>query len=111
VANNPINSTSEALKGFQIGGTLDAQTGATGSVYERAAYGNYVYGVWMAAAGFPQSVALSIADVVAFKNKLGNPNQYNGRQMATLFPFLPTANVANIAAGWNAQRHGTPCHK
>ena len=110
-ANNPVNSTLDLTKGFKIGGYLDAQPLASGNVYERAAYGNYVFGTYMAAAGFPLSVSLAGADGIAAIHKLSNPNQYSGRQMDNFWGSLPAANVANITAGYNAQRSGTVCHR
>ena len=84
---------------------------ATGSTYEKAAYGNYVFGAYMSAAGFPLSVTLAGANEIAFYHSLSNPSQYSGRQMDSFFWSLPAANVANITAGYNAQRSGTLCHK
>jgi hypothetical protein len=109
-SNNPVTSTLDLTKGFKIGGYLDAQPLASGNVYDRAAYGNYVYGVYMAAAGFPLTVTLAGADGIAATHKMWNPNQYNGRQMDGTWGSLPAANVANITAGYNAQRSGTTCH-
>ena len=42
--NNPVTTTYDFMHGFSIGGYLDAQPMATGSTYEKAAYGNYVSG-------------------------------------------------------------------
>lgn len=84
---------------------------ATGTVYEKAAYGNYVFGDYMSAAGFPLSVALAGANAIANRNSLKNPGQYSGRQMDSDYPALPAANVTNITAGYNAQRNGTLCHQ
>ena len=109
-SNNPVTSTLDLTKGFRIGGYLDAQPLASGNVYERAAYGNYAYGVYMASAGFPLSVTLAGADGIAAIHKLSNPNQYSGRQMDSFWGSIPAANVANISAGYNAQRSGTTCH-
>ena len=51
--NNPFTTTYDFSKGFAIGGYLDAQPMATGTAYERAAYGNYVFGAYMSAGGWP----------------------------------------------------------
>jgi hypothetical protein len=109
-SNNPVTSTLDLTKGFRIGGYLDAQPLASGNVFARAAYGNYAYGVYMASAGFPLSVTLAGADGIAAIHKLSNPNQYSGRQMDSFWGSIPAANVANITAGYNAQRSGTTCH-
>jgi RHS repeat-associated protein len=109
--NNPFTTTYDVLKGFPIGGYLDAQPLATGTVYQKAAYGNYVFGAYMAAAGFPLSVTLSGADAIAAHHRSSNPNQYRGRDMDPNYKSLPQANVMNITAGYNAQQNGTLCHK
>jgi len=109
--NNPFTTTYDFMHGFSIGGYLDAQPMATGSTYQKAAYGNYVFGAYMSAAGFPLSVALAGANEIAFYHSLSNPSQYSGRQMDSFFWSLPAANVANISAGYSAQRSGTLCHK
>jgi len=109
--NNPFTTAYDFAHGFSIGGYLDAQPMATGSTYEKAAYGNYVFGAYMSAAGFPLSVTLAGANEIAFYHSLSNSSQYSGRQMDSFFWSLPAANVANITAGHNAQRSGTLCHK
>lgn len=109
--NNPLTTTYDFYKGFSIGGYLDAQPLASGNAIERAAYGNYVFGAYMSAAGFPLSVTLAGADAIAYKHKLSNPEQYKARAMDPTYGSLPAANVANITAGYNAQRNGTLCHK
>jgi hypothetical protein len=109
--NNPFTTYYDFKNGFAIGGYLDAQPMATGTAFERAAYGNYVFGAYMSAAGFPLSVALAGANAIANHNTLSSPGQYSGRQMDTNYPALPAANVANITAGYNAQQNGTLCHK
>jgi hypothetical protein len=109
--NNPFTTTYDFNKGFSIGGYLDAQPMATGTTYERAAYGNYVFGAYMSAAGFPLTVTLAGADGIAFYHSLSNPGQYSGRAMDPTYSSLPAANVANITAGYNAQRSGTLCHR
>ncbi|MFZ3265601.1 MAG: IPT/TIG domain-containing protein [Terriglobales bacterium] len=109
--NNPFTTTYDFVKGFAIGGYLDAQPMATGNAYEKAAYGNYVFGAYMSGAGFPLSVTLAGANEIAFYHGLSNSAQYSGRQMDSFFWSLPAANVANITAGYNAQRNGTLCRK
>ena len=109
--NNPFTTTYDFSNGFSIGGYLDAQPMATGTVYEKAAYGNYVFGAYMSAAGFPLSVTLAGADGIALYHGLSNPGQYSGRTMDPTYSSLPAANVANITNGYNAQRSGTLCHR
>lgn len=110
-ANNPFTTYQDLSKGFAIGGYLDAQPLASGTVYERAAYGNYVFGAYMASAGFPLGVALEGANGIAFVHSLKNSNQYSNRQMSPNYPSLPSANTANIIAGYDAAKNGTLCHK
>ena len=104
---NPLIFYKDARYGFAIGGYLDAQPMATGTVYERAAYGNYVFGAYMAAAGVNLQDALAVANDVAWWHSRKNPGQYAGRNMDSNFPALPTANVSNITAGYNAEENGT----
>lgn len=66
---NPVTAVRDLSGGFKIGGYLDAQTRAQGNPFERAAYGNYAYGVWMAASGTPLFVALAGANEIAFIHK------------------------------------------
>ena len=108
---NPFRAVSDLVNGFKIGGYLDAQPLASGDPYQRAAYGNYVFGVWMRASGTPLPIALAGANEIAFAHSLSNPNQYRGRQMDSFFWSLPAANVANISKGYNDQKNGTLCHK
>jgi hypothetical protein len=108
---DPVSAVLDLTKGFKIGGYLDAQPMATGDPYQRAAYGNYAFGVWMRASGTPLPLALAGANEVAFAHSLSNPNQYRGRQMDSFFWSLPAANVANIVKGYNDQKNGTLCHK
>jgi hypothetical protein len=84
---------------------------ASGDGFQRAAYGNYVFGVWMRASGTPLSLALLGANEIAFKHKLSNPGQYAGRQMDDSFWSLPAANVMNITNGYKAKKSGTLCHQ
>jgi RHS repeat-associated protein len=90
------------LSGFRRGGALDAQPlGAS------RAYGNYVFGAYLSAAGIPLSVGLGGANGYAAVSNA----QYPGFSMDPNYPAVPQANVANIINGYNAQRNGTLCHK
>lgn len=109
--NNLFTTTFDGFVGFKKGGYLDGQPQATGNAYERAAYGNYVFGAYMSAAGFPLSVALDLANIAAARSKRANPSQYRGRSMDKKYHSLPPANVANITLGYAAQRSGKLCHK
>jgi hypothetical protein len=84
---------------------------ASGDVYQRAAYGNYVFGVWMRASGTPLPIALTGANEIAYIHSISNPRQYRGRQMDSFFWSLPRANVLNMIKGYNDQNNGTLCHK
>jgi hypothetical protein len=64
---DPVSAVLDLTKGFKIGGYLDAQPMATGNPYQRAAYGNYAFGVWMRASGTPLPIALVGANEVAFR--------------------------------------------
>jgi hypothetical protein len=72
---DPVSAVLDLTKGFKIGGYLDVQPMASGDPYQRAAYGNYVFGAWMRASGTPLPVALAGANEIAFVHKLSNPNQ------------------------------------
>ncbi len=90
------------LSGFRRGGALDAQPlGAS------RAYGNYVFGAYLSAAGIPLSVGLGGANGYAAVSNA----QYPGFSMDPNYPAVPQANVANIINGYNAQHNGTLCHK
>jgi len=58
---NPFTTTYDFSKGFAIGGYLDAQPMATGTAYERAAYGNYVFGAYMSAGDWPSIRAKALS--------------------------------------------------
>jgi hypothetical protein len=77
----------------------------SGNVYGRAAYGNYVFGVYVAAAGIPLEAALLEVNNAA----QGNP-AYLNRRKDSVFRNLPAANVTNIAAGYIDQEAGFACH-
>jgi hypothetical protein len=100
-ANNPVQDALN-LAAFRAGGALDAQPlGAT------PAYANYVYGVYMSAAGYSLNQTLAGADIYA---------QYRGKyQPGTPFagpnyPYTPQVNIAYITVGFNAQQGGNVCH-
>jgi hypothetical protein len=103
-----VNFSLDVAMGFPRGGYLDAQPLGTGSSLQRAAYGNYAFGVYMASAGISLSTALSGGNAYAFFSgaKYGPSNG----PMDPNYQSLPAANVANISNGYNAQASGTPCH-
>ncbi len=105
---NSTNLALDAFKGFPRGDYLDAQPLASGNPQQRAAYGNYVFGVYMAAAGVPLSRALAGGNAYAFLSgaKYGSSNG----PMDPNHGSLPAANVANITNGYNAQAGGSTCH-
>lgn len=108
---NPFRAVSDIANGFRIGGYLDAQPLATGDPYQRAAYGNYVFGAWVSASGTPLPIALAGAAGIAAIHKIANPSRYARRAMDPTFGSLPAANIINITRGYNDQRNGTLCHK
>jgi RHS repeat-associated protein len=88
------------LSNFQRGGYLDAQPlGAS------PAYGNYVFGAALNAAGYSLPFTLSAANDYAFLSGA----QYPGKAMDPNYGSIPAANVANITNGYNAQQNGTVC--
>jgi RHS repeat-associated protein len=104
---SPVNFALDVIEGWPRGHYLDAQPLASGTVFERQAYGNYVFGVYMQAAGVPLSVALTGAnDYAALTSSY--PSTWSFDQN---YPFLPSASVANITNGYNAQMNGTACHE
>ena len=107
---NPVTAFLDLEQGFAIGGYLDPQPLASGSVAENAAYGNYAYGSYMAASGAPLWWALGGAEAHAAKNKLRNHKQYQDQRMAKRYPLIPAVMVANITNGFNAQKTGTLCN-
>ena len=90
------------LASFHRGGWLDAQ--ASGS---SAGYANYVFGVYMNAAGYSLSEALSGAN--AYASLFASYTQHP--QMDSTYTSVPSVNVASITNGFNAQQNGTACHK
>ena len=99
---NPFQLVQD-LSNFPRGGALDPQPkGAS------PAYGNYVYGVYLRAAGFPLSLALWGANWYAGGGAGDGEAQYSGSPDLN-YPNIPPANVANITNGYNAERNGTVC--
>jgi RHS repeat-associated protein len=87
---------------FHHGGSLDAQA-AGGS----QAYANYVYGVYMAAAGISLAEALQYADLYGALLAQYQPNQLSDADPS--YPDIPLDNVLNITAGYIDQIDGTLC--
>ena len=75
------------------------------ATWKAAAYGNYVYGVYMQAAGVSLSVALRGAEGYALIKAYPS-----GTPMQPGYPGLPAANAQNITNGYTAQASGTSCH-
>ncbi len=88
---------------FKRGGPLDAQVRYGGST----AYANYVFGVYLSAAGWTLQQTLSAANDYA----AARSSYPNHPSMDPNYPSTPASNVANITAGYNAQQSGTLCHK
>ena len=86
---------------FKRGWPLDAQVIYGGS----QAYANYVYGVYMCAAGYPLSGALAGANSYGAHFSKYPP----GTQMDPNYPAIPASNVANITQGCKDQKNGTLC--
>ena len=96
--------------GFPAGHYLDPQPLASGNVFQKQAYGNYTFGVYMASAGVSLNTALSGASTYALVSGAYSTYIKNGYQMDPNYPLLPAANVGNITNGYNAQANGTTCH-
>ena len=102
-AKNNLFLTNQIFQ-FRRGGPLDAQPfGAS------PAYGNYVYGVYFRAAGFPLGLTLWGANWYAGGGVGDGKAKYSG-PLDPNYPNIPPANVANITNGYNAQKNGTVCH-
>lgn len=95
---NPINFALDVKYGFPRGGYLDAQPYASGNSLQRAAYGNYVFGVYMENAGLSLSQTLSAAN--AYANVSGAQYGPSNGPMDPNYPSIPAANVVNISAGY-----------
>jgi len=93
--------------GWGSGQYMDAQplTIVPGT-WNAAAYGNYVYGVYMQAADVSLSVALRGAEAYALSKTYPS-----GTPMQPGYPGLPAANAQNIINGYNGQTNGTACHQ
>lgn len=91
--------------GFPAGHYLDPQPLASGNVFQRQAYGNYTFGVYMAAAGVSLNNALSGANAYAFFFS----SYSKSTPMDPRYGSLPAASVANITNGYNAYGNGTVC--
>lgn len=102
---SPINFMLDVGLGWPKGDYLDAQPMTSGTTAEGAAYGNYVFGVYMQSAGFTLSQTLSGANAYAFFRS----SYPAGTPMSPTYPSLPAANVANITNGFNAQAAGAAC--
>jgi RHS repeat-associated protein len=89
------------LVDFRRGSALDAQ--AYGS---SVAYGNYTYGVFLAANGWSINETLTGANAYGYFRSSYNPNLLDP---TSDYPSIPPANVANITVGFNAQLDGSTC--
>lgn len=91
-----------SLYQFKRGGPLDAQVRYHGS----QAYANYVFGVYMASAGFSLSYSLTSA------NRYGMLMSHYVASQTTFDPTyknIPIDNVSNITRGFNDFQAGTLC--
>jgi hypothetical protein len=104
---NPLNLALDAYKGFPTGDYLDPQPIASGNALQNAAYGNYAFGVYMAAAHVPVSVALTGAALFGLHHTYTSANGPRD----SIFRNLPAANVTNIRKGYSAEKSGTLCHE
>ncbi|HZT73780.1 MAG TPA: RHS repeat-associated core domain-containing protein [Terriglobales bacterium] len=98
VAMNGLN-----LVSFHRGGRLDAQVRYGGS----QAYANYVFGAYMAAAGFSLSFTLSAAN--AYGALASRYPHHPPIYFDPVYSHIPKLNVASITAGFNAERDGSLC--
>ncbi len=101
-----LNFALDVHYGWGSGQYLDAQPLTTvPDTWAAAAYGNYVYGVYMQAAGFSMEVTMRGAQGYA-----STKTYPAGTPMQPGYPGLPAANAQNISNGFNAQSNGTICH-
>jgi RHS repeat-associated protein len=104
--NSTTNFVLDVSMGFPAGHYLDPQPLASGNIFQNQAYGNYTFGIYMAAAGVSLNTALSGANTYAFFF-----SRYpKGIRRDSKYGSLPAASVANITNGYNAQVSGTVCH-
>lgn len=97
-----VNYNFWSLPAFHRGWFLDAQVQYGGS----QAYANYVFGVYMAAAGYSLSTTLTAANAYG-----GLFSHYpSNTTFDPQYPHIPSANVANITRGFNDERNGTLCN-
>lgn len=85
---------------FRRGAELDAQVRYHGS----PEYANYVYGVYLSAAGWDLRTALEGANDYG-----GARSVYHGRTMDLTYRNIPADNVRNITLGYTDQTNGTMC--
>jgi RHS repeat-associated protein len=102
---NGLIQNATNLLGFHRGGPLDAQVLYGGS----QAYANYAYGVYLNAAGFSLSTALTGASLNATLTGATAVYVKNNDIMDANYPAIPAVNVANIINGYNDQQNGTLC--
>lgn len=88
------------LLGFRRGGYMDAQKYG-GS----PAYANYVFGVYMCAAGYSLPVTLGFANWYAHMRSHYPPST----PMDPNYRYTPAANVTNITLGFNDCKNATLC--
>jgi len=100
---NPLQRLAN-LTGFPRGNRFDAQPLASGTVDQKRAYGNYVYGVYMAATGVSLVDALEGANTFALTSSYPAGTVYDSN-----FTNLPAANVQNIVNGFLDQQNGLAC--
>jgi RHS repeat-associated protein len=88
------------LLDFRKGAMMDAQ--AYGS---SPAYANYVFGVYMAAAGYSLPATLNAANAYGFL-RAKYPSSV---PMDPVYKSIPAANVINITAGFRAEKNASLC--
>ncbi len=94
---------------FHQGGALDAQPYATGNAFQKASYGNYTFGVFMAAAGVSEDDALTAASLYGYKQQYVN-GAYQDRAMDPVYGGIPSQNVRDIQSGYTDYASGTIHH-
>lgn len=91
----------ETLYDFRRGGPLDAQVRYGGL----PSYANYVYGVYLGAAGWDLPEILSSADAYG-KARSTYPTD---KIMSKVYTHIPQSNVDNITRGYSDQKAGNLC--